>query len=106
MHSQTNQQVHIPPINEKAKWNGQIHSQSQINEFTYSLEMRKRMEWSDALSESNQQVHIHSINEKANGMIRCTESNQQVDILSRNEKARRNGQMHRVKSICSHTSWK
>ena len=61
-----------------------MHGQSQINKFTYSLEMRKQMEWSDAWSESTQQVHILSENEKANGMVRY---------------------MVRVKSTSSHTSW-
>ena len=83
--SESNQQVHILSRNEKSKWNGQMHGQSQINKFTYSLEMTKQMEWSDAWSESTQQVHILSRNEKANGMVRCTV---------------------RVKSTSSHTSWK
>ena len=48
-----------------------MHGQSQINKFTYFLEMRKQMEWSDAWSKSNQQVHILPGNEKAKGMVRC-----------------------------------
>ena len=40
--SESNQQVHILPGNEKTKWNGNMHGQSQINKFTYSLEMRKQ----------------------------------------------------------------
>ena len=103
--SESNQQVHILSINEKAKWNGQIHDQSQINHFTYFLEMRKqdrmvrcmvrvkstsshtswkwesKIEWSDAWSESNQQVHI----------------------LPGNEKARENGQMHGQTQISKFT---
>ena len=63
--SESNQQVHIQAGNEKARQNGQMHGQSQINKFTYVLEMRKQMEWSDAWSESNQPLHILSRNEKA-----------------------------------------
>ena len=40
--SESNQQVHIPPGNEKPKWNGKMHGQSQVNKFTYTLEMRKQ----------------------------------------------------------------
>ena len=40
--SELNQQVHIPSGNEKAKWYGHMHGQSQINKFTYHLEMRKQ----------------------------------------------------------------
>ena len=42
MHGESNQEVHIQSRNEKAKWNGQIYSQSQINKFTYTLEIRKQ----------------------------------------------------------------
>ena len=37
--SESNQQVHILPGNEIAKWNGKMRGQSQINNFTYFLEM-------------------------------------------------------------------
>ena len=40
--SESNQQVHIHAENEEAKWNGQMHGQSQINKFTYKLEMIKQ----------------------------------------------------------------
>ena len=40
--SESNQQVHIQAGNEKAKWNAQMHGQSQINKFTYKLEMNKQ----------------------------------------------------------------
>ena len=36
------EQVHIQAGNEKARENGQMHDQSQINKFTYRLEMRKQ----------------------------------------------------------------
>ena len=39
--SESNQQAHIHPGNEKARQNGQMHGQSEINKFTYTLEMRK-----------------------------------------------------------------
>ena len=35
-------QVHIQAGDEKAKWNGQMHGQPQINKFTYTLEIRKQ----------------------------------------------------------------
>ena len=35
--SESNQQVHIQAENEKAKWNGQMHGQSQMDKFTYKL---------------------------------------------------------------------
>ena len=38
--SEPNQQVHIQTKNEKARQNGQRHSQSQLNKLTYFLETR------------------------------------------------------------------
>ena len=38
----SNKQVHIQAGNQKAKENGEKHGQSQINKFTYTLEMRKQ----------------------------------------------------------------
>ena len=46
--SESNQQVLIQAGNEKARWKSQMHGQSQINKFTYRLEMRKQDRWSDA----------------------------------------------------------
>ena len=40
--SESNQKVHILSRNEKARQNGQMHGQKQINKFTYHLEMRKQ----------------------------------------------------------------
>ena len=106
--SESNQQVHIQAGHEKPKWNGEMHGQSQINKFTYKLDMRKQMEWSDTWSESNQPVHILAGNEKANGMVRCMVRVKSTSSqVSGNEKA--NGMvrhMVRVKSTCSHTFWK
>ena len=40
--SESNQQVDRQAGDEKAKWNGQMHGQTQINKFTYKLDMRKQ----------------------------------------------------------------
>ena len=39
---ESNQQIYIQSGNEKAKWNGQSHGQSQINKLAYLLETRKQ----------------------------------------------------------------
>ena len=84
--SESIQTVDIQTGNEKARWNGQKHGQSQINKFTYKLKMRKQ-----------------------EGMVRFMDrSNQQVNIHPRNENTGQNGQRHSqiVKPTNSHTSWK
>ena len=71
--SESNEQVHIPPVNEKARQNGQKHSQSQINSSLTSWKWESKMKWPDAWSEWHQRVDIHPENENArwNGQMEC-----------------------------------
>ena len=131
--SESNQQVHIQTVHEKPKWNGQMHGQSQINKFTYLLEMSRqdgmvrcmarvkstsshtfwkwesKMEWSDAWSESNQQVHIQTGHEQArwngqmHGQSQINKFTYRLEMKKQNAMVRC---MVRVKSTSSQTSWK
>ena len=105
---ESNQQVHIPSGNEKAKGNGQMNGQSQINKLTYNLEMRKQDRWSDTWSESHQQVHIQPGNEKARLNGQRHGLSQRKKFRYRLEMRKQDGMvrgMVRVKSTSSHTIW-
>ena len=85
-----------------------MHSQSQINKFTYRLEMRNKTEWSEAWSESYQQVHLHAGSEKArqNGhMHGQSHINKFTYRLGVRKQDRMVTCMVRVKSTSSHTDW-
>ena len=84
--SESNQQVHIHSRNEKAKQNGQMYDQSQINKFTYRLEMRKQ-----------------------NGMVRVmarVKSTSSHTGWKRESKTEWSDAMVKVKLTSSHTIWK
>ena len=83
-----------------------MHGQNQLNKFTYSLKMRKQMEWSDTWSESNQQVHILPGYDKAKWNGQMHHQSQRNKFTYSLEMRNQNGMvrcMVRVKLTSSHT---